>query len=326
MPINQTGSAGLAGATVPTVPGDLLKLMIAEARMTPQQEGNLTTIFQNDPLPNGMGTTYNSPKFGILTASSLAQGIDMTQQQALTATNVVVTPGEVGVQVVLTRKSMAQWSEDVAKRAGRIMRQAMDRKKDLDISGLFAGFSRVTGGATTVPSIGTITASVALLGSGPNIPATGVAQAAGLGYDVASGPYITVITPVSAHYLTRGILGGPSTTASVTTASIGVTGGLQQEAATGGARRVIRDLGGTTVYVNANLAKIASNDESDSFVGEKGAIIFVSMSYDALGGIDIEVDKSMRAEELNYVEDYGFAELDDNKGILLKLNNAPPTS
>ncbi len=325
MPINSTASSGLAAATVPSVPGNLLKLMIASARMTPQQEGNLTNIFQNDPLPSGMGTTWNSPKFGILTASSLTQGVDMTQQQALTASNVAVTPGEVGVQVVLTRKSLAQWSEDVAARAGRIMRQAMDRKKDLDISGLFAGFSRVTGSATTVPSIGTITASVALLGSGPNIPATGVAQAAGLGYDVASGPYVTVVTPVSAHYLTRGLLGGPSTTASVTTASIGVTGGLQEQAAKQGAR-AIGDLGGTTVYVNPNLAKIASNDESDSFVGEKGAIVYVPMNYDALGDIDTEVDKSLRAIELNYVEDYGFAELDDNKGILLKLNNAPPTS
>lgn len=325
MAINQTSSSGLDGATRPAVTGQLQKLMIASARMTEQQEGNLTNIFLNDPLPQGMGPSYNSPKFGILNAFSLSQGIDMTQQQALTATGVAVTPGEVGVQVVLTRKSMAQWSEPVAIRAGKIMRQAMDRKKDTDISGLFAGFSRVTGSATTVPSIGTITASIALLGSGPNVPATGVAQAAGLGYDVAMGPYLAVITPVSAHYFARGVMGGPSTTASVTVASTGVQGGMQQDVSKGG-YRVIRELGGATVYVNPNLAKIASNDESDSFVGEKEAIVFVPMNYDGTNGIDIEIDKSLRAEEINYVEDYGFAELDDSKGILLKLNNAPPTS
>jgi hypothetical protein len=205
------------------------------------------------------------------------------------------------------------------------MKQAMDRKIDTDISGLFAGFSRVTGSATTVPSIGTITASIALLGSGPAIPATGVAQAAGLGYDVAMGPYVAVITPVSAHYFTRGLLGGPSTTASVTTASVGVTGGMQQEAAKQGARS-IGMLGGAEVFVNPNLAKIASNDESDSFVGEREAIVFVPFQYEGTDGIEIEVDKSLRAEEINFIKDYGFAELDDSKGILLKLNNAPPTS
>jgi hypothetical protein len=338
MAFNTTGSAGLAQAgtvngttsAVPTVPGNLLKLMIAEARLTPQLEGNLTSLFLNDPLPQGMGTTYNSPKFGPLTAASLVQGVDMQQQQALTAVNVVVTPAEVGVQIILTRKSMAQWSEDVAMRAGRIMRDAMDRKKDSDISGLFAGFSRSTGGATTVPSLGTITAAVAKLASGSQVPATGVAQAAGLGYDAQAGPFIGVCTPVTVHYLTRGLLGGPSTTASVTTSSIGLTGdpgSLQDQAARSGFQSgMVGDLGGATIYRNANLAKVASNDESDGFIGTKDAIVFVPMNYDALGAIDTEVDLSLRAVELNYVEDYGFAELDDMKGIEWVVNNAPPTS
>jgi len=330
MPINSTASSGLAGATIPTTPGNLLKLMIASARMTPQADGNLTEIFLKDPLPQGMGTTYNSPKFGTLIASSLTQGVDMTQQQALTATNIVVTPAEVGVQGIITRKSIAQWSEPAAERAGVIMRQAMDRKKDIDISGLFAGFSRITGTATTVPSLGVITASVALLASGPQVPATAVAQAAGLGYDVQQGPFIGVVSPVTVHYLTRGLLGGPSTTASVTTASIGLSGSpgsLQDQAARGGFQNSrIGELGGAMLYRNANLAKIASNDESNSFIGTKDAIVFVPMDYDALGDIDTEVDKSLRAIELNYIEDYGFAELDDAKGILVKLNNAPPTS
>jgi hypothetical protein len=328
MAINQTGSAGLAGATVPTVPGNLLKLMIASARMTEQQTGNLTTLFLNDPLPTGMGTTYNSPKFGVLTAYSLTQGIDMQQQQALTATNIAVTPAEVGVQIVLTQKSMAQWSENVAVRAGRIMRDAMDRKKDADISGLFAGFSRITGGATVVPAVGIITASIALLQSGPNIPATGVAQPAGIGYDVCNGPFITVVTPVSMHYLLRSLGGGAMGATTQAVLNPGADSGpesLKGKSVEQGAK-AITQLGGASVYVNANLAKIATNDESDSFVGEKEAIVFVPMQYDSMGSMAEEADKSLRAIELNYVEDYGFAELDDNKGILMKLNNAPPTS
>src|SRR5512147_2705709 len=117
-----TTTSTFTGATTPTVPGSVLKLMIAAARMTPQLEGNLTSLVTNDPLPNGMGTTWNSPKFGTYTAYSLTQGVDMAQLQDLTVTNIVVTPAEVGVQAMFTWKSLAQWSENVISRAGEIMR------------------------------------------------------------------------------------------------------------------------------------------------------------------------------------------------------------
>lgn len=321
--INQTGNA-LNSATVPTNVGNLLKLMIATARMTPQQEGNLTQLFQNDPLPTGMGTSWNSTKFGTLTAFSLAQGVDMTQQQALTGTNVSVTPAEVGVQVVLTRKSVNQWSEDVAERAGRIMRQAMDRKKDIDIGGLFSGFSRRVGAAAAVFSLGHINAGVARLAGGANT--AGTAITAGQGTDVNDGPFITVARPESMHALLRSLVGAPAASApTVGTTSPGLTGGMGDEYARRGQNRSMGEIGGTTVYRNANLAKDSSDDVS-GFIGEKGAIVYVPMQYEGLGALIKEPDESLRAFEINYVEDYGFAELDDNKGIELLLDASPATS
>jgi hypothetical protein len=301
--------------------------MIASARMTPQQEGNLTKLFLNDPLPQGMGTTYNSPKFGVLSAYSLTQGVDMTQQQALTATNIAVTPAEVGVQIVLTKKSMAQWSEDVAARAGVIMRQAMDRKKDADIAGLFLGFSRTMGGDTAVPTLGHITAAIALLESGTQLPADAAVWTAGNGYDSCSGPFIGVISPISTHYLVQGLAGGVmlSTSAVLNPGADGMPGSLKNAAVRQGAR-ALGELGGAMLYVNPNLGKIVTTDVSVGFLGEKNAIVFVPMDYDSLGGLVEEDDKSLRAIEINYVEDYGFAELDDGKGIRVNWDNVKPTT
>ena len=76
-----TTTSTFSGSTVPTVPGNVLKLFIAAARMTPQLPGNLTTLVQNDPLPSGMGTTWNSPKFGTYTAYSLTQGVENQQKE-----------------------------------------------------------------------------------------------------------------------------------------------------------------------------------------------------------------------------------------------------
>ena len=87
MPIQQTGTFNQA--TTPTVPGNFLSLFIAAARETTQEQGNLQSLVTRDTLPQGQGTTWNSPKFGSYTASSLSQGTDMAQQQAATSSNTV---------------------------------------------------------------------------------------------------------------------------------------------------------------------------------------------------------------------------------------------
>jgi len=324
MPINTTATA-FQGATIPTNVGLLLNLMYATARNTPQAAGNLTTLFQTDPLPSHMGTSWNSTKIGTLTAYSVAAGVDVTQQQALTGTNVSVTPGEVVVQIVLTRKALNQWNEDVAERAGLAIRNAVDRKKDTDIGGLFSGFSRRVGAAAAVFSMGHIGAGISRLAGGANT--TGTAIAAGVGIDANDGPFLFVVRPESVHHLLRSVIGGPGASAPTvaTTSPALASGGLGEEKARVGQARPLGEINGATGYRNANLAKDASDDVS-GFIGEKGAIVYVPMSYEGLGGINKEVDESLRAYEENWVEDYGFAELDDNKGVELLLDATPATS
>lgn len=314
MPINQTGNA-LNSATIATNVGNMLRLMITTARMTPQAPGNLTTLVQNDPLPNGMGTSLNSPKFGTLVAYSLTQGIDMVQQQALTATNVSVTPAEVGVQVILTRKSVNQWSEDVAVRAGTIMRQAMDRKKDIDIGGLFASLTRTVGAAGQFLGLGHLSAAVGRLAGGANT--TGTAISAGQGINVVEGPYNGVFRPESLIYFIRTIVGAPAApNPTVATTSPGLYGGGDaNRLAVEGQSLSMGQWAGVDVYRNANLAKDV-NDDVNGAVFNKGAFIYVPMEYDGLADMEQEVDKSLRAFELNWIEDYGFAVLDDNYGVL----------
>jgi hypothetical protein len=320
-----TPTNALQGATIPTNVGNYLRLMIATARNTPQAEGNLTTLFQNDPLPNHMGTSWNSTKFGTLTAFSLQAGVDMTQQQALTGTNVSVTPAEVGVQIVLTRKGVAQWNEDTAERAGVAMRNAMDRKKDTDIGGLFSGFSRRVGAAAAVFSMGHIGAGISRLAGGANT--TGAAIVAGTGVDVNDGPFFFVVRPESVHHLLRSVIGGPGAAAPTvgTTSPTLSAGGLGEEKARVGQAKALGEINGATGYRNANLAKDTSDDVS-GFIGEKGAIVYVPMSYEGLGAGMKDPDVSLRAFEINMVEDYGFAELDDNKGVELLLDATPATS
>lgn len=313
-----TTTASFSGATTPTVPGNVLKLLIAAARDTPQLQGNLTTLITNDPLPNGMGTTWNSPKFGTYTAYSLSEGVDMAQQQSLTVTNIVITPAEVGVQAVYTWKSLAEWSENVLQRAGQIMRRAMDRKKDADVSSLFSGLDKSRGGAGESLTVGHLSASVATLTGGTNTGGTAITAGNGTNV-VEEGPFHGVFRPESLHALARSLMGGPgfaqSSPSQTAVGAIGGAGSVGNEVTRGGVQSLyMSTVGGVDLYRCANLAKNTSDDTVGAVFVE-GAMVFVPMNHQGTGDDMIQDDKSLRASELNYVEDYGFGELDGNLGI-----------
>lgn len=324
MTINMT--SGFTGATIPSVPGNMLKLMIAAARMTPQLDGNLTSLVFNDPLPPGMGTTYNSPKFGTFTAYSATEGVDVANWQALSTSNVVVTPGEVTVQTSFTKKSLAEWSENVATKAGEIMRRAMDRKKDADISGLFSGLDLSAGGAGQILSLGHLAASVSRMTGGANTASTAIA--AGTGTNVISeGPFHGVFRPESLASLLKETIGGAAFTGTLAKTSMGVPGGgVADELARRGVTSLyMGTLGGVDLYRCANIAKDTSDDAVNAVFHEM-AMVYVPFPHDGAGGnIHVAESDDGRSVLLTLVEDYGFGELDGNLGVAVTVDASPLT-
>jgi len=323
MPTMTTGS--FTGATIPTVPGNALKLLIAAARETPQMDGNLSSLVFNDPLPSGSGTTWNSPKFGHLVGYSLTEGVDLVNQQNIAVTNVVITPGEVGLQVSFSKKSLAQWSEKVATRAGAIMRRAIDRKKDADVSGLFTGLDRAIGADAAVFSIGHLGAAVAQLRGGANT--TGTAIAAGAGINVTDGPFMAVVRPESLHPLWVSIIGTAAVTGAVTKATTpAATGAVGDDLIRGGVQSLfVGNIAGVRLYANANIAKDATDDAMGAVFHEM-AMVFVPFKHDGAGGMFTKDSDDGRSILMTYVEDYGFGELDGMLGISLELDATVPTS
>lgn len=327
MPYNKTDSTGMTGATIPTVPGNVLKLMIASARMTPQLQGNVTTLVFNDPLPKGMGTTYNSPKFGSFTAYSATEGVDAANWQALSSTNVVVTPGEVVVQTAFTKKSLAEWSENVATRAGEIMRRAMDRKKDADITGLFTSLDKSAGTGGNLLTVGHLSASVSRLAGGDNT--TGTAIAAGVGIDVVEeGPFHGVFRPESLGQLFRQTVGQVTFQGAVTTSSPGApAGGVGEELTRRGVQTLYQgSLGGVELYRCANIAKDSSDDAIGAVFVEM-AMVYVPFPHEGAGGnIHLATSDDGRTILMTLTEDYGFGELDGNLGVGVTVDATPLSS
>lgn len=310
-------------ATRPTVVGNLLKLMIVKARDTTQEIGSLRTLVFEDPLVQGMGTSWNSPKLGDLETEALVQGQDITRFQTLTTSNVVVVPGEVGLAVKFSKKSLAQWSENMALRTGRIMRDSRERKVDADIGGLAASFTTHTlGGATTVLTVGHLIAGKTTLRSGINT--LGAAIVAGTSSNRApAGPIWGAFRWESLAQVVRSLVGG-AITGTVATTSIAAPGDGKGAQALEDA--FIDKVGGVMLFGNSNFAKDAT-DDTVGIIGHKDSIVFVPFSHDGMGdGVFVKDSDDGRSIQMSSVDDYGFGILDQNYAIAATFDASPVTS
>lgn len=310
-------------ATRPTVPGNLLTLAIAKARETTQEQGTLRSLVFEDPLAQRMGTTWNSPKLGALTSESLSEGEDVTNFQQLSSSNVVITPGEVGLAVKFTKKSLAQWTENIAVRAGRIMRDARDRKMDADIGGLAASFTTYTlGSAGTVLTVGHLIAGRTRLKGGTNTAGSAISAGA-VSNQAPRGPINGAFRWESLAQVMRSLAGG-AVTGTVDTTSIAAPG-------EGKGAQVLDDLfvekvGGVMLYGNSNLAK-DSSDDTVGIIFHRDAIAFVPFMHEgAMGDIHQAESDDGRSIQLTIVDDYGFGILDQDYGIAATFDATTPTS
>ena len=108
------------------------------------------------------GSTINVPYFGTVTAQGLTEGVDMANPQEMEDTNVQITPGEVGCQIVITDKCVRDDQEDIIRAAGRILGDAMEVKRDTDLLGELDDATTALGGSGAL-TMGIIAAARALL-------------------------------------------------------------------------------------------------------------------------------------------------------------------
>src|SRR3990167_1787801 len=303
-------------ATRPTVPGNLLTLMIGKARETTQEKGNIRSRVFNDDLAKQMGTTWNSPKLGSLALQGLNATEEITTYQTLTTSNVVITPGEAGLAVKFAKKALATWSENVAARTGRIMRDSKDRKIDAPLGGLAASFTTYTlGGAATVLTPGLLAAGKSRLKGGNNTAASAI-TAGTVSNAAPAGPIDGFFRWESLTQVMR-ILGGSPMTDSFATSlgSIGAIGPAGTKQA-----KVLNDLyvdkvAGVNVFGNSNLAKDASDDTVGMII-HGDAIAYIPFMHDgAQGDVITKESDDGRFIQLTLVTDYGFGILDQNYGI-----------
>jgi N4-gp56 family major capsid protein len=153
----------MAGSTTTTL-DDLLPQIVAEAMFVASERSIMRGLVKNYQLSQGQGKTVRVPIFPRQTAATLTEG-DEIPNTAVSTDGVQLTVTTAAVRTLVTDLAVASSASNVVADLGRLFGEAIARKIDTDLTGLFAGFSQTEGDYTTAIAAADIFKAVAKLKS-----------------------------------------------------------------------------------------------------------------------------------------------------------------
>lgn len=289
----------MAGINVTSDLGDILPKFIAAVKFKLQEQEKARATVTVETLSPGQGSAYNLPLYSALTAFALTEGVDMAQAQAVSDSNLAISPTEVGVQVLITRLALRRNKENVLQNLRKLSTDALVRKKDQDIFDDAANFNTDFGGSATLKTEDLFAAETAL-----------AASTSGSAGGPAPEPYFFWVHPNSLFDIISDVEGFGS--GIFPQASTPLPDGTSQDVFTGG-RMALRRISNLTIVSSTNIAASGSVDASNAALS-KGAVILVEETPPEFAD---EPDVSMRGLEINLVQSYATGEYEDTWGRLV---------
>ena len=270
--------------------------MVAKARYTYERVAVCTNLFTKMTLEPGEKSKY-IPKFAAGGAAiDLTDGVDMTQETALTITGTTHTTSEAGCKVIITKKLRHQLKEDAYVAAGKIIGNMMGRKIDTDGVGLFSGLDSSVGAASSTLTLGYLAAAISQMkGQSEPVPE----------------PYVAVFHPHTINALVDQI--------SVPSTNLAFPDSLSLP--------MLRE------YWRGQEKLYAVNIFGDGNITAGSATygaIFAPEAFIYLVGWEpenwVEEDKSLRGWEIGIVADYDMVEEDGTYGRAMLFTGIAPVS
>jgi hypothetical protein len=291
---------------------NVIPVILSRARDAIEKPTIMSEFVQKVTLKDGDGTTYNWPKFAtVLQAQSLTEGEPINNPQRLIPTPQQFTTSEVGVHMVLTDKAVRVTPEPMMARAGRFMGNAMKRRRETDMLGLFAGLSRDLGSAGSAWAPGWLSAAHVRL------------QAAAEANQVEPTPegqrHIAVIHPFHYHDLL---------TSAATLGSNINDDGVGYFPIEGLTREIIQNYQIKQLYdVAIATSPLISIDGSDDAIGAifcKDTFLLVETSVSMR--MEKERDINLRGTAMVITSEYGTGELEDQFGFKMTADATAPAA
>ena len=159
------------GPTVVNSLADSVPTIIDSARIVREFEGVMVRLSERHNKAENQGTTWNESSLAALTAANVTELTMNENFQQLSDTLLTVTPTFVQVVTLITDRTKARISSNVAALIGVLGQNAMQRKKDQDLLTVVQAASTDLGTTGTPMGFGQITAAVSRIRGNANEPA-----------------------------------------------------------------------------------------------------------------------------------------------------------
>lgn len=165
----------MAGAGITHVNdlADSLPTIIDSARIVREYEGVMIRLSDRTNLADGSGLSWNEITLAQLTAQGVTETTELNNPQLLSDTLFSVTPVIVGVQTIITDRTMRRIDKKVAAKIGVLAQNAIQRKKNADGLVAIDGATTSLGGAGTTMASGLIAAAAARIRGNTTEPGLG---------------------------------------------------------------------------------------------------------------------------------------------------------
>ena len=161
------------GNTVTSSLSDSLPTVLDSARIVREFEGVMVRLSDRTNLADGSGLTWDEISLAQLTAQAVTESTELNNPQMLNDTLFSVTPVMVGVQTIITDRTMRRISKNVASKIGVLAQNAIQRRKDEDGLTFLDGATTSLAGAGVTLTSGHIRAAAARIRSNATEPAMG---------------------------------------------------------------------------------------------------------------------------------------------------------
>lgn len=290
-----------SGYTTTGALADSLPTVIASARLIREYEGVMPRLVDRQRLGEGEGLTWNEISLSKLTAQGVTETTVLDNPQQMVDTLLSATPVVIGIQTIVTDRTMRRISKNVAAKLGSLAQNAIQRKKDIDGLTQLDSFSTSQPGAGNTLSHGHIAAAVANIQG--NTTETGIGE----------GAIYTVLHPFQIKDIQDEVLAGVGTYA--------VPQGLTADVFRNGFSGSVAN---SEVYAAGNMTIDANSDAKGGTFARNAIVLVEGHSPKAESRRRPEIGGG--ADEMFMYDEYIYAERNDAWGFELFSDATAPTS
>ena len=279
----------MAGSTTSTL-NDLLPAITAEAMFVANERSIMRGLVKNYAIPASNGKTITVPIYPTQTAASVTEGDEVSNTEVST-NGVTLTVSTVAIRTIITDLVRASSASNVVADMGRLFGEAIAKKMDQDLLGLFSGFATNVGDATTPFSAAILAQAVARLRANA----------------VPSDQLACVVNPYVAYDLKSAL------TNTFANPNAGI---IQNEAMQTG---YVGTLFGVPVFESSNIANTGTAGDYVGAVFHRDAL-----GLAMIGDITIETQRSARhiGDDIVASAHYGVGELYDLYGCKITADSS----